>query len=328
VPACIAGMHRSGTSMVARALAACGLELGSESELIGPTADNEWGHWEHEDFVALDDELLARLGGGWDVPPQLEDGWAEGPNLDDLRSRARGLASRFDGREPWGWKDPRTSLTLAFWRSVLSPLRVVVCVRHPVEVADSLTSRGASSQAFGLDLWLEYNRRLLQETSASERVVTHYASYFRDPHTEVRRVGAFLGLVASEQDVGAAAAAIEGSLRHNRAHEDATVELDDTVAEVYAGLCAEAGPVFEETLGDEPFFPLPVGIAEGPIVALAREQARAKAQVVEELRYRLRVEGKRAARAEERLEGLEGSRAFRYLAPLRTVYGNLRARRS
>ena len=61
MPACIAGMHRSGTSMVARALAACGLELGSESELIGPTADNEWGHWEPTfGLIAVDRKTQAR----------------------------------------------------------------------------------------------------------------------------------------------------------------------------------------------------------------------------------------------------------------------------
>ena len=154
MPVCIAGMHRSGTSMVARALAACGLDLGAEAELMAATEHNERGHWEHEDFVALADELLARLGGGWDVPPALEEGWAERPELEDFRGRARDLASRFDGREPWGWKDPRSSLTLPFWRSILPQLRVVVCVRHPVEVARSLTLRGASSQRFGLELWL------------------------------------------------------------------------------------------------------------------------------------------------------------------------------
>jgi hypothetical protein len=59
---CIAGAHRSGTSMVTRLLHCCGLELGPEWELMPQEADNPDGFWEHLGFVALNDELLNELG--------------------------------------------------------------------------------------------------------------------------------------------------------------------------------------------------------------------------------------------------------------------------
>ena len=44
------------------------------------------------------------------------------------------------------------------------------------------------------------------------------------------------------------------------------------VAEAYVALCAEAGPVFHDALGDEPFFP--------PADSLLRMQPAAKAAAV------------------------------------------------
>jgi len=79
MPVCIAGMHRSGTSMVARLLYLCGLYLGPESELLPPRPDNEEGYWENFYFVKLNEEILARLNGGWDWPPPLRKDGNWGP---------------------------------------------------------------------------------------------------------------------------------------------------------------------------------------------------------------------------------------------------------
>ena len=59
MPVCIAGMHRSGTSLIAHLLHDCGLYLGPEQSLIPATKSNIDGHWEHAGFVALNDEILS-----------------------------------------------------------------------------------------------------------------------------------------------------------------------------------------------------------------------------------------------------------------------------
>ena len=157
-PICIAGMHRSGTSMVARLLNLCGLDLGPEEDLMPPGVGNEPGHWENLSFVRLNDAILTRSGGGWDFPPAPSIGWASSPELALERAEAGALLESFRRREPWGWKDPRNSLTLPFWRPLIPDLKVVICVRDPLEVADSLYHRGESSSAFSLQLWLLYNQ--------------------------------------------------------------------------------------------------------------------------------------------------------------------------
>jgi hypothetical protein len=317
MPVCIAGMHRSGTSMVAKLLADSGVHLGAPDEMLPASPENAEGYYEHADIVRINDEVLAALGGAWDVPPRVETGWEADPKFEPLRDKAREAVARLAAHERWGWKDPRNSLTLPFWRSVVGELRVVHCVRHPFEVAESLTRRGASSPRFGHDLWVEHNRRLLADTEPGERIVTHYASYFRDAPRELARVREFLGLGAALGD-----AAPSEALRHNEAPGLANEALPDDVLRCYAALCAEAGPVFAETLADEPELRLPA--ADGALAHLLRAQLPAKSALIDELRLALRREQKRARRLEERLDALERSRIFRYSAPLRATVSALR----
>ena len=103
---CISGMHRSGTSLVARLLNFAGVHLGPESELMAATAANPDGYWENIEFVKLNDQILAELGSRWDVPRPLPEGWEADERMHPLRRRAQDLIERFAGHEPWGWKDP------------------------------------------------------------------------------------------------------------------------------------------------------------------------------------------------------------------------------
>jgi len=129
--ACITGTHRSGTSMVARLLHTCGLDLGPESDLMPPAQDNPDGFWENLSFVAINDELLNELGGAWDLPPRATR-FAE-KKFDAMRAKARTLVSTFSRSMVWGWKDPRNSLTLPFWRAIVPELRTIIVVRNPLE---------------------------------------------------------------------------------------------------------------------------------------------------------------------------------------------------
>src|SRR6185436_20274791 len=67
---CIAGAHRSGTSMLTRLLHQCGLELGPEKDLMPARPDNPDGFWENLRFVDLNDEALNVMGAAWDLPPR------------------------------------------------------------------------------------------------------------------------------------------------------------------------------------------------------------------------------------------------------------------
>lgn len=216
---CIAGMHRSGTSMVARILSECGVYLGEPTQLLPPGEGNVAGHFEHQEFVQLNDEVLATLGGAWDVVPPRYAVWRR-RRLGPLRERAAALVARMRPRAPWGWKDPRTSLTLPFWLDVVPDLRLVICVRDVVSVAHSLLVRDHSSELFGMRLWRSYNRRVLTASPHGRTLVTRYESYFEDPQREIGRLIGFLELEADRETVSRAAGTVERSLRHHQVDYD------------------------------------------------------------------------------------------------------------
>lgn len=279
MPVCIAGMHRSGTSMVANLLRLCGLRLGPEGDMLPPAFDNPEGFWEHLEFKRLNDELLAALGGTYDAPPPLPAGWHEREALTPLKEKARAVLRELTADDLSGWKDPRNSLTLPFWLSLVPRLKVVVCVRHPLDVARSERSRRERLYALGrtgvfsrplylggwklydrvagalsvrprlvpsyrscFSLWKIYNEQVLAYTGPENRLVTHYDSYFVDPVAELRRVLGFLGMSVPDALIEESCAAVAHGLRHNHAaaRRSARARVPRDVAELYARLCEEA----------------------------------------------------------------------------------------
>src|SRR5262249_4257154 len=190
---CIAGAHRSGTSMLTRLLHECGLYLGTPEELMAAAADNPDGFWENLRFVNLNDEILNALGGGWDLPPPSKPNFRS-EHFAKIELKARHLIESFAGKAPWGWKDPRTCLTIPFWQGLLPELRTVIIVRNPLEAAYSKHKRNGTSYAFGLRLWEVYNRNLLRHTPPERRLVSHYDLFFTDPEAQLQRIAAFAGL--------------------------------------------------------------------------------------------------------------------------------------
>lgn len=291
-PVCIVGMHRSGTSMVARVLNACGLFLGREDELIGPARDNPEGFWENLHFVELNEEIMARFGGSWNAPPAFPARWEFEPEVEPLLGKATELVARFDGRTHWGWKDPRSSLTIPFWLRVVPSLKVVVCVRNPLEVAHSLFVRGDTKSAAQFQLWLHYYRQILSAVPPSARIVTHYQSYFEDFDAEVRRLSDRLGLELSEDAAESARAQVTGALRHHHVTTAALKAAGATeeVCELYLRLCDEAGPVCRRLIENER--------ADGTSGAATRSTSEAYALQLMRMDQQL-------ARGEERQRALE-----------------------
>ena len=121
---CILGMHRSGTSLLARILNLLGVSLGPEKQLLPANFANPKGYWEHQGFIELNDRILAWAGGSYSRPPTFPVGWDTAPCLEHLRASALALIHRdFANAEIWGWKDPRTCLTLPFWQRILPCMR-------------------------------------------------------------------------------------------------------------------------------------------------------------------------------------------------------------
>jgi hypothetical protein len=190
---CVLGMHRSGTSLVARLLNLLGVDLGPEESLMKPTEDNAGGYWEHQRIIDLNDDVLARLGGTWYEPPPISPEVFAGPDFADLRRAARRLvANDFGSSRLWGWKDPRSCLVLPFWQLVLPSARYVVCLRNPADVARSM-ARAIDRVDSGLELWLRYTSDTLTHTRGHPRLLLFYEDVMRDWRGELARIASFVG---------------------------------------------------------------------------------------------------------------------------------------
>lgn len=248
---CVLGMSRSGTSVTTRILNILGVDLGDEDELMEPAAgNNPAGFWEHEGIADLNEDILATLGDAprqrWRYPPALPEGWERDPRLEPHRHTGKSmLQGSFAGKPLWGWKDPRTCLTLPFWQQLLaevpevdSDLRYVICVRHPLDVAASLHARDGVPQDEALKLWLLYMSRALDATGGQPRTFVTYEDYFPGWEVQVRRLAAFLDLPPPSPAQGAAIADhVDERLRHHRVDDrPGGPELPSEVNDLYRRL--------------------------------------------------------------------------------------------
>lgn len=207
---CILGMSRTGTSLTARVLNLAGVHLGPEEELLGADlrqlagegkqvlakayGSNPEGHWEHYRLMRLNERILRSLGGNWREPPAMPPRWETSDDLADLREEARALLEEsFAGRRLWGWKDPRNSLTLPFWRRLLPEMRYVICVRNPLDVAASLARREEMSVGQALELWRIYAAASVAGTAGRSPLIVRYEYFFADRVGTANRLAHFVG---------------------------------------------------------------------------------------------------------------------------------------
>ena len=148
----ILGMHRSGTSCLTGSLQEGGLYLG---EVNTAAPHNAKGNRENRAIMDLQDDILRANGGDWDRPPETVT-WQSGH-----RKRRDEIIATYPTDRVWGFKDPRTLLTLSGWLEVLPQACFVGTFRHPVAVAASLHARNGVALENSLTLWLTYNRLLL-----------------------------------------------------------------------------------------------------------------------------------------------------------------------
>jgi hypothetical protein len=222
----ILGMHRSGTSMLARLLAALGLPLGG-GLLTHRAQDNHHGYWEQGEIVAIHEALLDGHDRTWRGPNGLRpmpEGWLDGEAARTAKTRLAAIAGREVAQAGglWGFKDPRTLRFLPLWRAITAELGLapvyVLGARAPAAVADSLMQRNRLSRDFAEALWAFNMLEVLDEVGPELTAVVDYDAWFV-PHPEAiaEHLGAALGLPRREPGVPAPIKAlIEPALRHHR----------------------------------------------------------------------------------------------------------------
>ena len=226
----VLGMHRSGTSALARVLNLCGLHL--PAELRAPNIyHNPTGFWEPEAIVNFNDRVLRQLGGAWNAVN------LDAPNdafVDEFMNDVRSLLAAEYGEEPAILiKDPRIALLAPLWHRALEAagyrVAYVIPVRDPLEVARSLEARGDMSVAEGVALWTSYMKRIAAFGDSADHAI-HLR--FTDLIDDWRRVvGAISSRLNLALDVHTRESEIdrflEPSLRRQRTDPTALEALPD-----------------------------------------------------------------------------------------------------
>jgi glycosyltransferase involved in cell wall biosynthesis len=227
----VLGMHRSGTSALARVLNLCGAFLPAKLK-PAKLGVNPKGFWEPEAVLDLNVRAMRQLGGDWcNVDFAVPDA---GELVDEFVADACALiGAEYEGRDLIAIKDPRICILAPLWHRALEAAgyrpAYVVPVRNPLEVAQSLHARGDMSIDAGLELWRDYMARVTAfAETRSDVVFVRYTELLDDWRGVVERVARRLDVPL---DVGGKDEAVQRfldkGLRNQAAGDDA---LDSRVS--------------------------------------------------------------------------------------------------
>ncbi len=230
-PVIIIGAHRSGTTATARALELLGLEIGRRLD----------SHRESKPLQQLHDCLLHCYDASWHHPQKFCEAMEKKDAVENCAAEFclayerkfsgifgyPGLAGwwrirQINRGQPWGWKEPRTTLFARPWLRILPDARIVHVLRHPVAVARSIRQRELRFRAAGdpsiegldrldycLNLALIYAR---QGSNARRETVNFFDLRFEDlqknPVEILRQLTAFCRLETGDHLLHRTAATI------------------------------------------------------------------------------------------------------------------------
>ena len=197
----VLGMHRSGTSAITRGLEVLGVNLGDN--LYPAAIDNPKGFWEDNDFLGINEELLAHLDYSVDRLGLIDWQMPSTDTVESLELKAEKLVSeRCKKNALWGFKDPRTARLLPFWQAVFErvgcDVRYVIATRNPISIVESLYKRSGFEGGTTFYLWLEHLIPAISGTMNAKRVVVDYDQLLENPKLQLLRVAKALGVTAPE----------------------------------------------------------------------------------------------------------------------------------
>jgi len=142
----VLGAHGGGTSLVASMLDALGVQM-----YYNPKAKVKWYlNYEDSDWIRLNTAILKAAGGEWHMPPKPE----KLVKLQDRHvKRVKALVAKKD-KGVWGFKDPRTALTIHLLHPYLPEPKYIFVTRKPNHAAKSIHSRGPSEKTLAYWRWL------------------------------------------------------------------------------------------------------------------------------------------------------------------------------
>ena len=332
----VLGMHRSGTSAIARVVNILGAEIGDN--LISAAPDNPKGYWEHREVLRLHDKALKEMGSIWDGVTPLPSGWWHKPESVIIRSELIDAMRRsFGGSKLWVLKEPRMCRLLKLWHPIFSELNCkahfIIVFRNPMAVAASLGKRNGLPVNKSLLLWLYHILESEEDTRGYPRVFVSFEEFLRDWKTTVKRLSSQLQITwpVSYSD---AQSDIEEFLDSRLLHYDCSegllssdLDLSQYISLVYRALIvaqnseadinAEAFAVVSENLHKELQHFITTALVEEAQFRLAKiYKLRERLERSHKQQYKTRAE---LSRCNSQLEDILNSKSWKLTEPLRKI---------
>ena len=152
-------MHRSGTSLVARLFYEAGTDMGNPDTFYRPDRWNPEGYYEQPGIHAINMPLIN--GPWWKVA------YFRLPSTQTILKRAekrvdqiQQTATDYEGKVI---KETRFCLTLPAWQKYGAQVdKILICLRDPIQVAQSIKKRNRTLLRHGYYLWRVHNKRILK----------------------------------------------------------------------------------------------------------------------------------------------------------------------
>jgi hypothetical protein len=204
----VLGLARSGTSVITGILRILGVEMGSSIQ----DRANPFGSFEDRDFALLQREIFEAANSEssyWNPPSQEAILGVEG----QVRASIEEIVQRKSQNGPiWGWKHPRTILTLELFLPALRNPHLVAVFRNPLGIAHSSVEHTKNYKSGKVDFFqalqivnFYYGKmaKTLEAHRALPTVCTAYEDVLNDPVQEARRLAHFLKIELTEQKIAA-----------------------------------------------------------------------------------------------------------------------------
>lgn len=223
----VLGMHRAGTSALSRLLNIFGCSL--PASLIAANHGNEDGHWESAAIAEFNDQVLNTVGSSWNDCQAVNPDWYNSPIYGGFASQARKLLlSEFDNSPLFVFKDPRNCRLARFWleafdAEAIKPA-IILPLRHPDEVADSLERRDTMGVGYGQLLWLRHVLDAEQGTRGRPRIFTTYHALLVDWRGVMKRLSEHFSLIWPRNSL-VSAAEVDSFLHKREIRSDAPRDI-------------------------------------------------------------------------------------------------------
>lgn len=226
-PIILLGMHRSGTSLLARILSELGIYMGNDVNI----------HHESKYFLKANENILSICHTDWDYPRQVEYLYEDNISFENtfhhfekeinslnfqkeyIGRYNRLLKPQLNKDYKWGWKEPRTTITFPIWSKIFPDAKFIYLYRNGIDVAASLYyreinrrgvihSKPYSLRCLNLDrafeLWEEYNTFFFENMNyipPDNLIIISYEEFLKEPQKIVGRINNFIKLTVDNEKV-------------------------------------------------------------------------------------------------------------------------------